>query len=375
MERKTAIVIGAGIIGLATARSLSLKGFRVTVYERSYFSNGASVRNFGMIWPIGQPEGALYDRAIRSKAIWQQLAYEGAFWCDPVGSLHVANNKEEWEVMQEVHASMEKQRLVRLLNPSLIAQLSPMVNRTNLLGGLFSAEEMIVDPREVIRTLPVYLGEKLQVEFHWNKIAVEVSSGKVIFSDKTTAEADLIFICSGADLDTLYPELINGLPIIKCKLQMMRMEMKDPSKRIGPSLCGGLSLLHYKSFHQVSSFQALKVKCEAELSEYLDLGIHVMVSQNQSGTLTIGDSHQYANDFEPFDETYINQFILNYLKSFMMSDDFNLVQSWNGIYAKMQDERSELFLNPSSGVYLLTGVGGAGMTLSFGLAEEVCGKL
>jgi glycine/D-amino acid oxidase-like deaminating enzyme len=156
---------------------------------------------------------------------------------------------------------------------------------------------------------------------------------------------------------------------------MMRMEMKDPSKRIGPSLCGGLSLLHYKSFHQVSSFQALKVKCEAELSEYLDLGIHVMVSQNQSGTLTIGDSHQYANDFEPFDETYINQFILNYLKSFMMSDDFNLVQSWNGIYAKMQDERSELFLNPSSGVYLLTGVGGAGMTLSFGLAEEVCGKL
>ena len=49
---KSAIIIGAGIVGLATARALSLKGFKVTVIERSGKAVGASVRNFGMIWPL-----------------------------------------------------------------------------------------------------------------------------------------------------------------------------------------------------------------------------------------------------------------------------------------------------------------------------------
>lgn len=61
---KSAIVIGAGIVGLATARALSLNGLKVTVIEKSGKAVGASVRNFGMLWPIGQPDGLLYNRAV-----------------------------------------------------------------------------------------------------------------------------------------------------------------------------------------------------------------------------------------------------------------------------------------------------------------------
>ena len=70
MKNKTAIVVGAGILGLATARALAIRGFAVTVIEKSQFSLGASVRNFGMLWPVGQPEGKLYNRALRTKEIW-----------------------------------------------------------------------------------------------------------------------------------------------------------------------------------------------------------------------------------------------------------------------------------------------------------------
>ena len=49
MTKKKAIVVGAGIVGLATAKSLAEKGYQVDVFDKSQFSLGASVRNFGML--------------------------------------------------------------------------------------------------------------------------------------------------------------------------------------------------------------------------------------------------------------------------------------------------------------------------------------
>ena len=75
MDEKSAIVVGAGIVGLATARALAAKGFKVKVFDRSQKAIGASIRNFGMIWPIGQPDGP-YATALRSRNIWKEIAEE-----------------------------------------------------------------------------------------------------------------------------------------------------------------------------------------------------------------------------------------------------------------------------------------------------------
>src|SRR5882762_1393913 len=96
MQSRSAIVIGAGIVGLATARALAQQGFSVKVFERSDRAVGASIRNFGMIWPIGQPGGKMYDRAIRSREIWKDLSQKADFWAESAGSLHVAYHPDEW---------------------------------------------------------------------------------------------------------------------------------------------------------------------------------------------------------------------------------------------------------------------------------------
>ena len=116
MPHKNAIVIGAGILGLATARSLAVRGYKVTVFERSEKAVGASIRNFGMIWPVGQPNGVLYERALRSKSIWKQVCGEAGLWCDEVGSLHVAHNELELNVMKEVVEANKNARPIRFLN-------------------------------------------------------------------------------------------------------------------------------------------------------------------------------------------------------------------------------------------------------------------
>jgi glycine/D-amino acid oxidase-like deaminating enzyme len=58
------VVIGGGVIGMAFAYRARKLGFSVAVIEREKKANGGSIRNFGMIWPIGQPVGKLRDRAM-----------------------------------------------------------------------------------------------------------------------------------------------------------------------------------------------------------------------------------------------------------------------------------------------------------------------
>ncbi|MDQ6763034.1 MAG: TIGR03364 family FAD-dependent oxidoreductase, partial [Bacteroidota bacterium] len=341
------------------------------VIERSGQAVGASVRNFGMLWPIGQPDGKMYDRAIRSRYVWKEIAEEAGFWKDECGSLHLAYHQDEWQVLQELHeVFISNGRSVTLKDKTAIIKNFNGVNPENLIGGLFSETEMIIDPREGIAMLPSYLSEKYHVQFIWNKNVNAVEKHKVWIGDESM-QADFICICSGADFETLYPAKFAELNITKCKLQMMRFLNSDTDFRIGTSLCGGLSLVHYENFKAASSLALLKERYQNELSEYLQMGIHVMVSQNGKGELTVGDSHEYGLTFSPFDEAYINDLIVKYLNTFALTDQWNLIQTWHGIYPKMPNGKTDVFLEAEEGVYIINGLGGAGMTLSFGFAEEM----
>lgn len=238
------------------------------------------------------------------------------------------------------------------------------------MGGLYSADELIVDPREAIWAIPGCLQEKYGVEFFWGRCVSYISDNTVYIGNDEEYEGDVIFICSGADFETLYPEAFAAYPLTKCKLQMMRFASQPDSWRIGPPLCGGLSLIHYKSFTASNSMATLKKRYEAEMAEYLEWGIHVMVSQNGRGELTVGDSHEYGPTHDPFDKDFINTMIVQYLRTFAQFKDSRIIETWNGTYPKLTNGETDLFFSPEPAVYVLNGLSGAGMTLSFGLAEE-----
>ncbi|WP_068243667.1 TIGR03364 family FAD-dependent oxidoreductase [Hydrotalea flava] len=370
MRNQSAIVIGAGIVGLATARALSLKGYSVTVIERGEKAVGASIRNFGMVWPVGQPDGVLYNRAMRSKEIWKEVADSTNIWYRESGSLHVAYHEDEMQVLEELFDAFHQNgRPVELMRKKDIIEEFEGVIELGLLGGLYSATEMVVNPRKAIATIPVYLSEYLNVQFIWGKVVNRIEQGKVWMGNETL-QADLIMICSGADFETLFPEVFTAIAITKCKLQMLRFNAGNDGMHIGTSLCGGLSLIHYESFKAAASLPQLKARYEKGMPEYLKWGIHVMVSQNDEGELTVGDTHEYGLTHDPFDAAHLNNLVIQYLKQFVHCTNWSLLQSWNGIYSKMSNGDTEVFLEVLPGVYILNGLGGAGMTLSFGLAEE-----
>jgi FAD dependent oxidoreductase TIGR03364 len=373
MKQKSAIIIGAGIVGLATARALAIRGYKVTVFERNEQAVGASIRNFGMVWPIGQATGPLFNRAMLSRSIWKEICTEANIWHNEVGSLHLAYQDDELQVIKEYVEVNHLHRDCSLLTPQEAMLKSPAINPDGLKGALWSGEEMIIESRVAVGQVAKYLAAKYDVVFYWNTAISKINHPKV-FSGSRAWEAEEIFVCSGADFETLYPELFLSLDISKCKLQMMRLVTQPDEWRIGPSLCGGLSMIHYPGFQAAASLPALRKRYEDQYATYLKWGIHVMVSQNGTGELTIGDSHEYGLVHDPFDKQFINTMITDYLHTFANFKDWTILQSWHGIYPKMINGETELIKEVEPGVTVINGVGGNGMTLSFGLCEQFIGS-
>lgn len=363
-------IVGAGIVGLAHALAAAKAGLRVTVFERHAYAVGASIRNFGLIWPIGQPLGPRYDRALRSRQIWLELAEQSQIRLDCAGSLHLAYRQDEVAVLEEFIAkSQSAQPSVKLLNPVETAAKSPAVKTDGLLAALWSETEIIVDPREAIGQLPAFLSETYGVQFRFGQAVTEITYPHLIAGGDRW-QADHIFVCSGADFETLYPRHYAQSGMTKVKLQMLRTVQQPQGWRLGPALCGGLTLTHYAAFADCRSLPQLQARIAQETPYFPQWGIHVMVSQNPLGELIIGDSHESSLNPEPFDQERINQYILDYLSGLAQFPDPTITARWHGIYAKLPGQ-TEWIDQPESGVTIVNALSGAGMTLSFGLAESV----
>lgn len=374
MDRSADIaVVGAGIVGLAHAYMALRKGYRVVLFERDEFAVGASIRNFGLVWPIGQEPGTGLNRALRARQHWIEVAEQAGFWINKNGSLHVAYHQDEWDVLNEfMELYKESEYQCSLLNSNDVLAKSPVVQNKNLYGGLWSETEGTVYAREAIRRIPLWLKEKYGLILKFGHVVKEISLPHI----KTARESwtvDKVFICNGADFETLYPEVFDQHPVSKCKLQMMKA-VSDRKINLGPTLCAGLTLRHYAAFTKCPSLQKLDARYDSESLDYKDHGVHVLLAQNEAGEFIIGDSHHYSRTVEPFDSEHVNEVILNYLKSFVDLGNLKITERWHGVYPKVKGN-IDLVVEVEKGVTIVNGLGGAGMSLSFGLAEDIIGAL
>lgn len=374
MDRSADIaIVGAGIVGLAHAYMALRKGYKVVLFERERYAVGASVRNFGLLWPIGQEPGAGLNRALRSFAHWKEISAQAGIWMNQNGSLHLAYHDDEMEVLAEFTALYKEASYdCSVVSPAAIQKVSPLVRQQGLKGGLFSLTEGTINSREAIRRLPFWMVEKYGLIMRFGHAVNEVDL-PFVKTSRESWKVQKAFICSGADFETLYPEAFDQHSVAKCKLQMMKAVLPKPI-RLGPSLCAGLTLRHYAAFSKCASLVKVDARYDQEKDLFKKNGIHVLVSQNNYGELIIGDSHQYDNTVEPFDHDYINDIILEYLNSFTTFEGLKITERWHGVYPKTTDN-SNLIVAPAPEVTIVNGLGGAGMTLSFGLAEEVIGRL
>jgi FAD dependent oxidoreductase TIGR03364 len=368
-----AIVVGAGILGIAYAKTLAARGYHVDVFEKSEKAVGSSIRNFGMIWPIGQPAGTLYDRAIKSRSIWIELCKSAKIWHKKTGSFQVLSNPLEFELGKEfLERESNHREGLQLLDKSETLAALPIVNKSNTMGAIYSGTEIIVESREAIRVIPDYLTETQAIQFHFSTAVIEVMPNKIRTAMNKTYEAEIVVICNGYELNLLYPSFFKTSPITISQLQMLRSERITATI---PALCAGLSFLHYKSYDKLPSLAIYEHWVKDNYPKHFFHGIHLLVSQNYQNQLTIGDSHDYGLHHDPFQIESVDELILDYLNDIFDIPDLKIAQRWTGQYLKLKNNSSEWIQEIENGVWVANGPGGAGMTLSFGMAEDTISQM
>ncbi len=362
-------VVGGGIVGLAHAYAAARRGFDVTLFERNERAQGASVRNFGLIWPIGQPAGDGLRLALRSREIWLEMLDGAGMPYLATGSLHAAYRDDEEAVGREFAETGPGQGYDCRWLPTAEALIrSQALVADGLRGALWSATEITVDPRIVLARVPEFLAERYGVKLEYGH-AVRVAAPPVVETARGKFEADRVIVCAGDDFETLFPQVFAAAGLVRTKLQMMRTPPQPNGWQLGPALAGGLTMRYYPSFELCSSLGALKRRVAEETPEFDRWGVHVMLSQTAAGEITIGDSHEYGRSVDVFDKPEIDDLILGALRGFARLPVMQIARRWHGVYAR---HGSKLYLHekPAEGVDVVTVTRGVGMTLSFGLGEQ-----
>lgn len=358
------VVVGAGIVGLATAWTARQRGLRVAVVERNAKAIGASVRNFGFITVTGQRRGEHWQRAKDTAAIWREVAPQAGIEVVHEGLLMLAQRPEAVDVLEALMAT-EMGQGCTLLSPKTAARDWPWLQKG--LALLHSPHECRVESRDAIPRLSQWLAQSLGVDFFWNTAVLSVDLPHISTS-RGRLHAERCVVCPGNDLNALFPDVLAQAGIRQCTLQMMRVSPGQALK-LPSAVMSDLSLIRYEGYADLPEAQALKKRLQGEQAEHLAQGIHLIVVQSADGSLVVGDSHVYGDAEEPFASAQTEDLIMNEFHHVLNLPKAKVTERWTGCYASAQDVVFKA--TPSTGVAIGVVTGGTGASTSFAFAREL----
>lgn len=210
-----ACVIGAGVIGLATARALAMMGRKkeVLILEREKaFGLGTSSRNSEVIHAgLYYPSGSLKARlCVKGKHMLYDYCQERHIDHDRIGKLIVATNEKQWKddiPMIRKHALANGVDDLQILSSEDVTRsFEPEIT---CVGALFSPSTGIVDSHALMLSLLADAeehGATMVVDSPVDKVIASNSSGNngiIIQAQNTQITCDLLVNCAGLHADKI----------------------------------------------------------------------------------------------------------------------------------------------------------------------------
>lgn len=231
MNNQEILIVGGGIIGLAIAIELKLKGASVTILSRN-FSEAATHAAAGMLAPRAEqlPKGAMLDLALKSLYLYPQ-------W---ISKLENLTGEDTGYLPSGILAPVYKQPS-NLINPNdkvalwldaeSIKYYQPGLSK-DIIGGWWYPEDAQVDNRLLAKTL-IKAAESLSIDIKEGVEAIAFSrqNGKIknVLTKQGIFEADVYILATGAWSHKLLP-----IPIRPIKGQMLALKMPKTENSVYP---------------------------------------------------------------------------------------------------------------------------------------------
>jgi len=361
------VVVGGGIIGTMHALSALRRGASVVHLERDTLPQGATVRNFGLVWVSGRATGPELDLALTSRELWEALGKEvPGVGFRANGSLTTLLRDDERAVVEKVMERDDAQRRgfelvsadeARRINPALEGEFH---------SALWCRKDAAVESRVALGALRDYMAKYGRYEFLNNTELVGLGDHHVVDHKGTVHSGDQVFVCLGAYVSGFAKELFAPEPLRHVRLLMA--ETEPLGEVLTTSLANGDSFRYYPAFREEAT-QLLATQDEYEAS----YAIQLLCQQRLHGGLTIGDTHEpvvpahFDTADKPMDAIY------QHAKALLGGKMPKIERRWFGVYDQLSNPQpGEIYFRKevASGVVAVTGAGGRGMTLSGAIAEE-----
>ena len=373
MGTERAVVVGGGIVGTMHALEACRRGWDVVHLEADAEPRRASVRNFGLVWVSGRAAGEELELALRARELWDRAAAEAPrIGLRPVGSITLARDQSEWDLMAEAVAGPDADRRgFRLLDPADVRQLNPAI-RGDVLGGLHCAKDAVVEPARVLPALRDALASTGRYQWLPGHYAVDVipcpnaRSGPIaVDSSGRHHQGSAVILCVGDRTNGIAGRVGTSLAaasLTRCRLHMM--QTAPSAERVTTALADGDSMRYYPAF----DLEARSRLSEPD-PETAAWRMQLLLVQRANGALTIGDTHTYD---EPFDfaveETVVRE-LQRRAEEVLGWSIPTVERRWTGVYTMTPGEEVCHRQRLDTGVWVVTGLAGRGMTLSPAVAE------
>ncbi len=376
MKNYDLIVVGGGVLGAFHAFHALNLGLKVALFEKNTAPQSATVRNFGQVVPSGfNSKWQKYGR--RSLEIYKKMQADFDISVRQNGSVYLASDDDEMLLLEELSKiNRENDYPSKMLTAAECLKKYPGLRDDYVRGGLFFPEEITLEPRTAIHRILKYLVENQGLEYFPDTQIEDVNLGSfscnVVASDGRKFRAEKVIVCSGSDFRTLFPEIFAASDLVAVKIQMLET-VPQPKLKIPGSILTGLSIRRYESFSECPSWSEVK-KRELPDSFEKKWGVHILFKQTTSGSIILGDSHEYADaknaDDLGFDVRFdVNDFIIEKAREIFDLENWQMQRAWSGIYSQCKTQ--DIFLHDlENRIHIVTGIGGKGMTGSAGFAEE-----
>ena len=201
MSAKTAIVIGAGVLGCSLAAELTRNNVQVTLIDEAEIASGTSAATFA--WVNGNnksPENYSHLNFLGLQA-HERASAAGARWFHQTGMVQVAQSNDEAEGYERnVKNIAWPEYGARPLTRAEVLHLEPSLNADRVVGGAFYPREGWIDVQTMCHSLAEMSIEQ-GASFHPFESVQEIRGNEVVTECRdgslSTYAADVIIVAAG----------------------------------------------------------------------------------------------------------------------------------------------------------------------------------